>query len=119
MIKKIKHPIKTLKSIQNQVRTKILYYLDMYGLISPDQIYSEDWYTKMDRETARHDANEVSEILYEEFKPESVIDLGCGIGLFLHSFENQGCNVRGIEGSQSAIKHSVVADIQYADLRNI
>jgi SAM-dependent methyltransferase len=37
--------------------------------------------------------------LVDKFKPDSVIDIGCGIGTFLHVFKNHGVkNVLGVDG---------------------
>ncbi|HTI91477.1 MAG TPA: class I SAM-dependent methyltransferase [Puia sp.] len=43
---------------------------------------------------------EIVGILYQAFKPASVIDIGCGTGTFLHQFKKEGAGkVLGIDGS--------------------
>lgn len=48
------------------------------------------------------DPNQLVPLFYNYFKPNSVIDFGCGIGNFLHSFKTMGVTeVLGIDGPWS------------------
>lgn len=48
------------------------------------------------------DPNELVPLFYNYFKPNSVLDFGCGIGNFLHSFKSNGVKeVLGIDGPWS------------------
>lgn len=42
--------------------------------------------------------SEIVPVIYDILSPRSVVDLGCGIGTFLHYFKNSGCEVLGIDG---------------------
>ena len=43
---------------------------------------------------------EIVPYIFDLFKPQSVVDVGCGLGTFLHVFKQQGVNrVIGIDGS--------------------
>ncbi len=57
--------------------------------------------------------NKIGEYLYEELKPNSVLDLGCGVGSYLEGFLNAGCkNLLGIELSFSDVEKYIVEDIR-------
>jgi len=43
-------------------------------------------------------------------QPASVVDIGCGLGLYLSIFKNIGVDVQGFEGSMVAIDRSNVKD---------
>lgn len=56
-------------------------------------------------------------IIVEHFKPDSVIDIGCGIGIYLKEFEKLNVEILGFDGALEAVKHSLVGDkIQLQDL---
>jgi len=43
-------------------------------------------------------AEKVVDILFDLFKPKSVIDVGCGTGLLLKYFQSKGSKIMGYEG---------------------
>jgi len=47
-------------------------------------------------------------ILIKHFKPKSVIDIGCGAGIYLKEFASQGVKIIGYDGSPAARKESLV-----------
>jgi len=49
-------------------------------------------------------------IINKHFNPRSVIDIGCGIGIYLKEFEKQGIKILGFDGAPEAVKHSLVGD---------
>jgi len=56
--------------------------------------------------------NKVGEYLYKELKPNSVLDLGCGVGSYLEGFFNSGCKyLLGIELSYNQSKKYIVNKI--------
>ncbi|MFA6171199.1 MAG: methyltransferase domain-containing protein [Patescibacteria group bacterium] len=62
-------------------------------------------------------AKAVVNILIKRFRPKSVIDIGCGIGIYLKEFEKKGIGISGYDGAPAAIKNSLVGDkIKYHDL---
>lgn len=60
----------------------------------------------------------VVDILLRHFRPRSVVDVGCGTGLYLAGFAARGCAVRGYEGAPAAIRQaSLRRKIRHWDLR--
>ena len=56
--------------------------------------------------------NKVGEHLYKELKPNSVLDLGCGVGSYLEGFFNAGCKyLLGIELNYNNSKKYIVDEI--------
>lgn len=55
-------------------------------------------------------ANEVIPILINEFKPKSVIDIGCGAGMYIKSFYDRGIDVVGYEGNNNAITYGLLPE---------
>ena len=56
--------------------------------------------------------NKVGEYLYNELKPNSVLDLGCGVGSYLEGFFNDGCTyLLGIELNFNKAKKYIVNNI--------
>jgi 2-polyprenyl-3-methyl-5-hydroxy-6-metoxy-1,4-benzoquinol methylase len=49
-------------------------------------------------------------VFYEQFKPKSVIDIGCGCGIYLKYFAERGVEIIGYDGSPAALKESLVGD---------
>lgn len=57
------------------------------------------------------------DILIKRFGSRSVIDIGCGIGIYLKEFERQGIEILGYDGAPAAIKNSLVGNkIKLRDL---
>ena len=87
---------------------------------SIDETYDSDFYERcldMHSQTVPH----IARLIYEKYKPESIMDFGCGAGLWLKEFIKLGVkDVRGVDGSRTAIEQrnrdiSEVVDIH--DLR--
>jgi len=56
-------------------------------------------------------------ILYRHFQPKSVIDIGCGCGIYLRQLQALGVEIAGYDGSPAALEESLVGDkIKIADL---
>ncbi len=68
-----------------------------------DYLYDERFATLPWRDKAY--TSEFAEILINEYNPESVVDVGCGIGDFLHPFYQKGLKILGIDGSKANFKH--------------
>ena len=47
-------------------------------------------------------------VLIRHFQPSSVIDIGCGNGVYLREFKNCGVKIAGYDGAPAAIEHSLV-----------
>lgn len=91
---------------QAKVRASELAYI--HGVLAPEDIYSEDYYKKRERDPWRSDSRNVSKSLSERYNPNSVIDFGCAIGNHLEIFHEDGVFVHGIEGNSKAFNHAVV-----------
>lgn len=60
----------------------------------------------------------VVEILIRHFSPESVIDIGCGQGMYLREFQKKGIEILGYDNSGAALTDSMIGDkINLYDLR--
>lgn len=53
-------------------------------------------------------ANEVVPLFLSYFKPKTVLDIGCGLGTWLKIFEENQCEVFGIDGDYVAVKDLVI-----------
>jgi cyclopropane fatty-acyl-phospholipid synthase-like methyltransferase len=81
-------------------------------------IYDKAFFQKtIEREAPSAEA--AVRILCDEFRPESVIDVGCGAGLYLRAFEKLGVSVFGCDGSITAIENNMVSRdcLRLVDLR--
>ena len=66
---------------------------------SPTSGYTRDYYSSLEGGSQRS-ADVVVPMVCEMFCPASVVDVGCGIGSWIHAFEKQGvATVRGIDGA--------------------
>ena len=62
-------------------------------------------------------AKAVVDILMKHFAPASVVDIGCGAGIYLREFEQYGVDIEGFDGSPAAVEESLVgAKIKAYDL---
>lgn len=86
--------------------SRIAFVLYQYGLLSGDTIYGEEYYTRMDRESAIEDAREFHAIVLERFDIDQVIEFGCGTGRLLYPYFEDGASVKGIDQSRYAIQES-------------
>jgi len=55
-------------------------------------------------------AKAVAEILVKYFAPESVVDIGCGAGIYLAEFRKNNIEIVGFDGSPAASAASLVGD---------
>ena len=60
-------------------------------------------------ELEKSSAKAATSILIKYFHPKSVIDIGCGAGIYLKEFAAHGVKIRGVDGSPAAKKESPVA----------
>jgi len=73
--------------------------------------YSDKYYRKH-FEQYRIWENKVGEHLYNTIKPQSVLDLGCGVGSYLEGFFNAGCrDIVGVELNYNFAKKYIVDSI--------
>jgi SAM-dependent methyltransferase len=59
----------------------------------------------------------LGETFYETYHPKSVIDIGCGPGIYLLPFMRHGCEVLGIDAETSMYEKYIPNNFQRVDLR--
>ena len=63
------------------------------------QLYDREFYIKQ-REGSYRSAQNVINILKQYIMPESVLDIGCGVGTWLKAWQEEGCqNIHGIDAN--------------------
>lgn len=84
-----------------------------------DQAYDVEYFESTPFKEEQKYAEAISGVVFKVFSPKSVVDVGCGKGLFLNYFFKKHIPIKGYEGSSSAIKLSVIPKqhIEKADLR--
>jgi 2-polyprenyl-3-methyl-5-hydroxy-6-metoxy-1,4-benzoquinol methylase len=97
----------------------ILEKLHSLGLVPVGALYPPEWHENMTGEQWQSDAQIIAEALDREFHPESVIDLGCGVGLHLSYFHQNGIVIHGVDGAEGAKKKALIpeTEVEIADLR--
>ncbi len=83
--------------------------------------YPNAYYETMRTETAGS-AKAIVEHVYRLAEPRSVIDMGCGVGIWLKAFQDKGVqDVMGLEGDWLDIKQSVIdpVSIRRWDLKRV
>lgn len=105
----------------SQSRLAILrHYPEGTKSYSINETYDSEFYKKC-RDMHQVIIPPLAKVVYERFKPASVIDLGCGAGMWLDAFRNVGVrDVDGIDGSDAATYEAPVTsriDIRRHDLR--
>lgn len=111
----------TCSEIRRVVRSDYYYPLLNYcGLEMIDSVYRDEYFSTLREDPWRTDAKRVSTALDDEFEPDSVLDIGCGIGLHLEYFNDNDVDVKGVDGASRAKKHSVIPEDRFElhDLRN-
>jgi len=82
-----------------------------------EDIYNRHFFERQARMEAPS-AGAVAEILTEAFHPRTLIDIGCGTGVYLLEFQKRGVEVAGYDASPAALAGSLVGDkIRFHDLR--
>lgn len=92
--------------------------LDAHRLGSLDRFAPE--YFAMRREgTWGADTRQVAETLYRRYRPASVVDYGCGNGVYLEILRSLGVEkVKGYDGSPTAVENASLPEVELADLRD-
>lgn len=81
-------------------------------------MYDKGFYDRCIKKYAKF-AKDVIPILIGKFDPKSVIDIGCGAGMYIKEFYDKGIDVVGYEGSVSAIEYGLIPEkVILHDVRN-
>jgi len=70
---------------------------------SPSTVYRDAYYDDNGFAKTEATAGVITAYLMDKFHPASVLDLGCGTGVYLRHFAAKGCQVFGVEGSAAGI----------------
>ena len=66
--------------------------------MEPPKHYDAGFYAEQ-RDASRRSADLMVPLLFDRLKPQSVLDIGCGVGHWLKAFESAGCPVvHGLDG---------------------
>jgi 2-polyprenyl-3-methyl-5-hydroxy-6-metoxy-1,4-benzoquinol methylase len=98
------------RRIKGVLINPILFKLYTIGVLDVDNIYGSKYYEKMKREQAITDAEDFARVVRNKYGPESVIDLGCGVGRFLTAFNTDEISIQGVDASEYAVEHALVPD---------
>lgn len=97
-----------LGRMTQQIRDNVQRLKD--AVSSNDAEGSEHPIQKVDRDRDfQDDADIVSNAIMDQFSPDSVIQIGCGIGMHLKSFLEQGVDAVGIDENRVAHENAVVS----------
>ena len=70
-----------------------------------NSIYHHDYYAETVEDAARESATVMAASMVEFFKPQTVIDVGCGTGALIEAFRQMGRDVYGLEYSNAALAY--------------
>lgn len=78
-------------------------------------LYNEEFYNEM-YERNRMTASEIMPVLIEKLKPKSIVDVGCGQGIFLEEAEKAEIEVLGIDGDYVVRDKVLISNFMPHDL---
>ena len=90
----------------------------VFKSISPNLIYDAEYYRKEVEDEAVRSADTIADTLLADFKPGSVVDVGCGTGALLAALRDRGCRGFGLEYSDAGLEccRARGLDVQKFDL---
>ncbi|MCA9798638.1 MAG: class I SAM-dependent methyltransferase [Cyanobacteria bacterium HKST-UBA04] len=97
-------PMKALTIRFNQMK-KTMVNRVLYA-INPQLIYGDEDFYSSTRLSKLKSIEATANLMVEVFQPRSLVDIGCGEGLFLNVFHQHGINVIGCDISEAALKVS-------------
>lgn len=74
-------------------------------LLSHDWIYDSDYFENSIEKPAIFSAGRIADSILSEFKPASIIDVGCGTGALLEALHERGCEVFGLEYADVGLRY--------------
>lgn len=80
------------------------------------KIYKDSWYSRQPRETS-HSASVICTLLMNWIEPKSVIDVGCGVGTWLHELKGKGvATVLGVDGPWVNVEQLLIGKDEFLAL---
>lgn len=103
---------------QGQYSKWIRLKVKIFGLNDLETIYDDKFYQFSKEEVTKFVPNFV-DVVCTHLNPQSVIDIGCGMGLYVKEFNLREIKVVGYDGSPHALKNSVAKNglVKQHDLR--
>ena len=82
------------------------------------QIYDADFFSEWGKHNEKYttSATIIGKLLLEEFSPKSLVDLGCGCGVYSHFFSQNGLKVLAIDGVKPNDDFAFPVHIEVQDL---
>ena len=108
MLQKLARIVSNPVRIREHIGKKYYQLGDKYKIVGPTEIYDEKYYERRLLNAVREDTNYMGNMLIREFNPNSIIDIGCGVGNLLEPFLANGIKIKGIEGNPAAFEYAVV-----------
>lgn len=93
--------------VTNSRNTILKSMAKLKGKSDIDAIY-DDKFFRENVKISGDNSKECVDVILEFFKPNSVVDFGCGPGVYLKEFEKKGIKILGIDGSIYAKNNSVI-----------
>jgi SAM-dependent methyltransferase len=83
-------------------------------------VYDESYYIEAVETTAGASSHVIVNTILRDIKPRSVVDIGCGTGVMLEVFRDNGCKIFGLERSSAALSicRSRKLDVKEFDLED-
>jgi methylation protein EvaC len=77
--------------------------LQMVDRVSPDEMFRKYFYFSSSTETIKNHFRDYAEEIYDRFRPETAIEIGCNDGVFLIPLREKGVRVFGVDPSSASI----------------
>jgi|TARA_B100002003_G_scaffold225147_1_gene230982 glycosyltransferase involved in cell wall biosynthesis len=91
---------------------------DRYRVNKLEKIYSKEWVEECLDVKWDNDIQNFTRVVFNEFRPASVVDVGCGLGLYLKYYKELGSKkILGIEANRNALEKALISEILPHDLR--
>jgi SAM-dependent methyltransferase len=100
------------------VRGSSVIYRLKKRLIGHNYVYSSEYFKRDVEDAAVSSAPHISSSIARDYRPQSVIDVGCGTGALLEAIAKHGIEVYGLEYADAAIEfcHRRKLNVQKFDL---
>lgn len=82
---------------------------------SNNEIYNASYFATEVEPGAVAFAPMIVESIIQQFRPRSVVDVGCGTGAMLEQFQSNGISCLGIENAPAALKYLVERKIRFIE----
>ncbi len=107
-----------LMSLATKVNNFRCYLIKQFCLLvgkNPlEYIYTDDFFSVSHHQLVLKDTPSVlAELIQSRYSPKSVVDFGCGCGMYLYELESRGIEIFGIDGSPAAKRNLIISRDQF------